>query len=84
MLSEIASKFLKKGHRATISGELIIRTYKGNDGLDHQVVEIDANNIDLVETKAEAEAKSGNSSAQAAPAAPAQQFTSVETDELPF
>lgn len=83
-LGEIAAKYLKKGHRATVSGELVIRTYKGNDGLDRQAIEIDANSIDLVETRAEAEAKSGATTQAAAPA-PAQNFTPVESqDDLPF
>ena len=86
-LADTASKFLKKGQRAAISGDLTIRTYKGNDGLDHQVVEIDANNIDLVETKAEAEAKESTTAAPAAQATPQVEpsgFTAVENDELPF
>ena len=82
VLGETAAKYLKKGHRASISGELVIRSYKGNDGLDHQMIEIDATSIDLVETKAEAEAKSGNASP--APASAPQGFTPVETDDLPF
>ena len=84
-LGETAAKYLKKGHRATVSGELIIRTYKGNDGLDHQAIEIDANSIDLVETKAEAEAKAGNTPAPAQSAPAALGFTPVELDDqLPF
>jgi single-strand DNA-binding protein len=80
-LGETAAKFLKKGYRASISGELVIRSYKGNDGLDHQAIEIDANTIDLVETKAESAEKSGASAQEA----PAQNFTPVETpDDLPF
>ena len=83
------AKFLKKGHRATVSGELVIRQYVGNDGLNHQSVEIDANSVDFVETKSEAEAKA-NGAAPAKAAAPAPDaaapagFTPVETDELPF
>lgn len=91
---ENCAKFLKKGHRATVSGELVIRQYVGNDGMNHQSVEIDANSVDFVETKSEADAKSGNASnssaeygknvtAQASAPAPAG-FTPVETDELPF
>lgn len=85
-LADIAAKYLKKGHRATVSGELVIRQYVGNDGQNHQSVEIDATTIDLVETRAEAETKAaGTTSAAApAPAAPTQGFTPVDTDELPF
>jgi len=83
-IGETAAKFLKKGHRASLSGELVIRNYVGNDQQTHYAIEIDANTIDLVETKGEAEAKAGNTQATA-PAAPAPQaFTPVETDELPF
>lgn len=82
---ENAAKYLKKGHRAGVTGELIIRPYKDSNGADRISVEIDANNVDFIETKAESEAKSG-ATVQSAPVAqaPAQQFTSVETDELPF
>lgn len=82
-LADIASKYLKKGHRATVSGELVIRQYVGNDNQNHQAIEIDADTIDLVETRAEAETKSANTATAPAPA-PAQNFTPVETDELPF
>jgi len=85
---ENCAKFLKKGHRATVSGELVIRQYVGNDGQNHQSIEIDANSVDFVETKSEAEAKSGASAPTAAPAratsAAPEGFTPVETDELPF
>lgn len=85
VLADTASKYLKKGNRAAISGDLTIRSYNGNDGLTHQVVEIDANSIDLVETKAESEAKVTSSNAEpAASSAPAQADFSVNTDEIPF
>lgn len=82
-LADQASKYLKKGNRVAVSGEFVIRSYKGNDGLDHFAHEIDASGIDLVETKSE----SGNTTAE--PAATAHNapagFTPVETDdELPF
>lgn len=83
---ENAAKYLKKGHRAGITGELVIRPYKDSNGADRISVEIDANNVDFIETKAESEAKSG-ATVQSAPVAqaPAQQFTGVEIDDLlPF
>lgn len=80
--ADTASRFLKKGHRASVSGDLVIRDYVGNDGVKHTAVEINNAEITLIETKAESEAKSG---AQSAAPAPAQGgFTPVETDELPF
>ena len=82
-IGETAAKYLKKGHRATVAGQLVVRTYVGNDNVTHTVVEIDADTLDLVETKAEAEAKA-SSPQEAKASAPAQQFVNVETDELPF
>ena len=80
-IGDTASKYLKKGHRAVVAGELVCRPYKASDGTDRMAIEIDANSVVLVETKAEAESK-GAAPAQAP--APAQSFTPVETDELPF
>ena len=82
--AEVASKYLKKGQRVGVSGDLIYREYVGTDGKNHGVLEINNAEIDLIETAAE----SGSAAqAQAAPAkAPAQNFTPVEviTDDLPF
>lgn len=84
---ENVAKYLKKGHRACISGDLVIRQYVGStDNQTHQAVEIDASSVDFVETKAEAEAKAGVAASQTAPAlAPAPQgIAVVNTDDLPF
>lgn len=86
--ADIASRYLKKGHRVGISGDLVIRDYVGSDNVKHTSVEINNAEIDLIETKAESEAKSGAQSADparsAAPAPAQGGFTPVETDELPF
>ena len=85
--ADTASRFLKKGHRVGIVGDLVIRKYTGTDGLEHVAVDINNAEVDLVETKAEADAKANATSAAPAPApAPAatQGFTPVETDDLPF
>lgn len=80
-LGETAAKYLRKGNRVCVSGELVIRPYVDKDGTKRQAIEIDATGIDLVETKAE----SGADSATAAPAPARAGFTPVETDdELPF
>ena len=86
-LGETAAKFLKKGHRACVSGDLVIRPYVGTDQQNHLSVELDANSIDFVETKAEAEAKAGNTQAPTPVAQPVSvsSFTPVEDlSDLPF
>lgn len=86
--ADTASRFLKKGHRVGVTGDLVIREYVGNDGIKHTVVEINNAEIELIETRAEAEAKlqasAGVTSVNTEVPAPAPQFTGVETDELPF
>lgn len=89
--ADIATKFLRKGHRVGISGDLVIRDYVGSDNVKHTSVEINNAEIDLIETRAESEAKAQASAGvtsvnTAAPAvAPAQSFTPVEFDNgLPF
>lgn len=77
--AEIASKFLKKGDRITLSGDLIVRQYKTQDGRDGTSVDINNAEFDLVEKKGE----SGVAFTPAAAAVP-QNFTPVENDELPF
>lgn len=86
--ADTASRFLKKGHRVSVSGDLIIRDYVGNDGVKRTAVEINNAEVELIETRAEAEAKANanaSASATASAVAPASQnFTPVETEELPF
>ena len=77
--ADVASKYLKKGNRVGVSGDLIYREYIGNDGKNHGVLEINNADIDLIETKSEA------GGAPASAPAPQPQFTQVETpDDLPF
>ena len=89
--AEMAAKYLKKGHRVTVNGDLVIRDYVGSDGAKHTSVEIQNAEFDLVETRAE----TTETTAAAHPASPAAKssssaprFTQVEssdpTDELPF
>ena len=86
--ADVASKYLKKGQRIAVSGDLIYREYVGSDGKNHGVLEINNAEFDLVETAREAGATAAQTPAAQAPApaaAPAQQFTAVENlDDLPF
>jgi len=84
--ADVAARYLKKGNRVGVSGDLIYREYVGNDGKTHGVLEINNADIDLVETAAEAGGNTAARAAQAQAAAPAvaPQFTPVNTDDLPF
>lgn len=93
--ADIAMKYLRKGHRVGVSGDLVVRSYVGSDQVKYTVVEINNAEIDLIETRAESEAKAqaaaGVTSVNTAqaPAQTYQQvpqgFTPVEFDNgLPF
>lgn len=84
--ADVAARYLKKGNRVGVSGDLVYREYVGNDGKNHGILEINNAEIDLIETAAE----SGGSATVRSVSAPAPQasapaqFTPVETDQLPF
>lgn len=83
--ADAAAKYLRKGNRVVVAGDLVVREYTGSDQQKHTSLEINNAEFDLVETKAESGA-SGQTAAAPAPAA-TQNFTAVEfTDdsELPF
>ena len=89
--ADAASRYLKKGHRVGVVGDLVNREYVGSDGVKHYSLDINNAEIELIETRAESEAKaqaaagvtSVNTAVPAA-AAPAQNFTGIETEDLPF
>ena len=82
--ADTASKFLKKGHRVCVSGDLVIREFTRNDGTKGTAVEINNAEVGLVETKAESEAKSGGATQTAAPAPATATAPTSGDDELPF
>jgi len=83
---DVAGKYLKKGHRVAISGDLIAREYIGNDQQKHFQLEIQNGEFDLVETKSESEAKAMAAAGVPAVAAAPAGFTPVENVDggLPF
>lgn len=83
--ADIASRYLRKGHRVGVSGDLVIRDYVGSDNVKHTAVEINNAEIDLIETKAESEAKlNAAAGVTSVNTAAAQNFTQVEDTSLPF
>ena len=88
-LGENCAKYLAKGRKVFVSGPLTARTYQANDGTTRVSLEVQADDVEFLSSRADAEAMGGV--AYDAPAAPASSpmaqnsgFTAVETDELPF
>ena len=94
-LGEICAKYLAKGRKVCVIGSVSVRTYTANDGSTRASLEVTADDVEFLTSRADAEA-AGSYTAPAnyaapaadptpAPAAPqAAVFTAVETDDLPF
>lgn len=87
-LGETCAKYLAKGRKVFVSGPLTARTYQANDGTTRVSLEVTADDVEFLSSRAESEAMGGGSYDAPAsnPGVTAQNsgFTAVETDELPF
>ncbi len=86
-LGETCAKYLAKGRKVCVIGAVSARTYQANDGSTRVSLEVTADDIEFLTSRAESEAMGNGYSAPAAAPAPMAQnsgFTAVETDELPF
>ena len=53
--ADIASKFLRKGHRAGVTGDLVLREYVGSDNQKHFTADLNNADVDLLETATESQ-----------------------------
>ncbi len=88
-LGENCAKFLAKGRKVCVIGELSAHTYQASDGTTRVSLDVRAEDIEFLTSRAEAEGgynATAPSEPAAAPAPTAQNngFTAVEADDLPF
>lgn len=90
-LAELCGKYLAKGRKVAVVGELQTRTYDAKDGTKRYVTEIVADEVEFLTPRGQGEgggyegggyASEGRGAAPAAPVADG--FTDIEDDELPF
>jgi single-strand DNA-binding protein len=79
-LAELCDKYLKKGRKVAVVGQIQSRSYDGQDGSKRYVTEIIADEIEFL---------SSGSAGQGVPMPPEPEygqagFTEVDDDELPF
>ncbi len=87
-LAELCGRYLAKGRKVAVVGELQTRTYDAKDGTKRYVTEIIADEIEFLTPRdrdgSAAPAPENNyRGADRAPQAP-EGFTDIEDDELPF
>lgn len=46
-LGETCAKYLKRGNRVTVVGDLVLRSYKDKEGVERQSLSVTANSIDF-------------------------------------
>ncbi len=84
-LGENCAKYLAKGRKVFVSGPLSARTYQANDGTSRVSLEVTADDVEFLSSRADAEAMGASAPANnAGVTAQSSGFTAVETDELPF
>ena len=80
-LAESCGKYLLKGCKVYVDGDLDIDEFVGNDGEKRFSLEVNAVNIEFLSSKADVDRMKGNREQEPAPKGG---FQAVETDELPF
>ena len=87
-LGELCGKYLAKGRKVCITGEIQNRSYDAKDGTKKYVTEIIADDVEFLTPRQEGAGApySGGEPASAAfqPKEAAEGFTDIEDDELPF
>ena len=73
-LAELCGKYLAKGRKVSVVGELQNRSYEANDGTKRYVTEIVANEIEFLAPKGESKEQSNF----------AEGFTEIDGSDLPF
>lgn len=82
---ENCARYLSKGRKVFVSGALSARTYQANDGTTRVSLEVNADDVEFLSSRADAEAMGSSVPANnAGVTATSSGFTAVETDELPF
>ena len=87
-LADICAKYLAKGRKVCVVGSVSVHTFTGNDGTARASLEVNAEDVEFLSSRNDAEAAGGYAAPAAAEAPSAEPqaagFTAVETDELPF
>ena len=73
-LAELCGKYLAKGRKVSVVGELQNRSYEANDGTKRHVTEIVANEIEFLTPKCESNEQANF----------AEGFTEIDGSDLPF
>lgn len=77
-LADNCAKFLKKGSQVAVAGSIQTRSYENKEGVKVNVIDIVADDVEFLTSKAEAEVTSGPKDDHVAELQP------IQDDDLPF
>lgn len=87
-LGELCGRYLAKGRRVSVIGEIQNRSYEGKDGTKRYITEIIADEIEFLSPKNQGqegyERSERSYERQSSSAAAPDGFSEIEDDELPF
>ena len=81
-LGELCARFLGKGRKVAVLGELQARTYESKDGKTMLSLDVVADEVEFLSTAENAQAKPAKSSKPSQPDEP--DFSDIDTGDLPF
>jgi len=83
-LAENCAKYLAKGRKVALTGEVSVRTYQTQDGQTRAELDVSTNDVEFLTPKGDS-APAESAPAESYPKVDAQTgFANIETDELPF
>ena len=83
-LAENCAKYLAKGRKVALTGEVSVRTYQTQDGQTRAELDVSTNDVEFLTPKGDS-APAKSAPAESYPKVDAQTgFANIETDELPF
>ena len=82
-LGELCARFLGKGRKVAVVGELQARTYDNKDGKTMLSLDVVADEVEFL-TPAEEPKKKPKENSDGYDATPADAFTDIRSDDLPF
>lgn len=84
-LGETCSRYLAKGRKVAVVGELQARTYEAKDGTTRMSLDVSADEVEFLTPKGSSEdGGAGSSKGTAASAQDLAGFTDIQSDDIPF
>ena len=83
-LGETCSRYLSKGRKVAVIGELQARTYEAKDGTTRMSLDVSADEVEFLTPREDASYPAHSAPKPAAPAKPDPGFEEVDDNDLPF